>query len=82
MNLKQYKKVCIACDRILDAASKNDEIISFPILHVIREHPEYLKLYNFIFSKTRNIETKPFNLFKKLNLPLKKIELSVLYLAV
>ena len=68
MNLKQYKKVCIACDRILDAASKNDEIISFPILHVIREHPEYLKLYNFIFSKTRNIETKPFNLFKKLNL--------------
>ena len=43
MNLQQYKKICSACDRILHSAGNNDEIVSFPILHVIREHPEYLK---------------------------------------
>ena len=68
MNLKQYKKVCIACDKILDAASNNDEIVSFPILHVISEHPVFLKTYDFIFSKNRNIESKSLNLFKKLNI--------------
>ena len=68
MNLKQYKKVCIACDKILDAASNNDEIVSFPILHVLREHPVFLKPYNFIFSKARSVESKPLNLFKKLNI--------------
>jgi len=68
MNLKQYKKVCVACDKILDAASNNDEIISFPILHVLREHPVFFKPYSFIFSKAKSVESKSLNLFKKLNI--------------
>ncbi len=66
MNLQEYKKICSACDRILNLASNNDEIVAFPILHVIREHPEYLKMYDFIFPKSRNFKSKPFKLFRKL----------------
>ena len=56
INLDQYKKICIACDKILNTASDNDEIISIPILHVIREHPEFLKNYGFIYSTARRLK--------------------------
>ena len=68
MNIQQYKKICSACDRILHSAGNNDEIVSFPILHVIREHPEYLKQYNFIFPQALNIKSKSFRFLKKLNI--------------
>ena len=63
VNLEQYKKICIACDRVLNAASDNDEIISMPILHVIREHPEFLKKYGFIYSANKNLSPKSKNIF-------------------
>jgi len=58
INLEQYKKICIACDGILNAASDNDEIISIPLLHVIREHPEFLKKYGFIYSLDRILKSR------------------------
>ena len=58
INLEQYKKICIACDGILNAASDNDEIISIPLLHVIREHPEFLKKYGFIYSADRILKSR------------------------
>ena len=66
IDLQQYKNLCIACDKILDDASDNDEVVSIPMLHVLREHPECLKFYNFIFSKKRNIKSRSLDLFKKL----------------
>ncbi len=58
IDLQQYKVLCRACDKILDDASDNDEVVSIPMLHVLREHPECLKFYNFIFSKKRNIKSR------------------------
>jgi hypothetical protein len=66
INLGQYKKICIACDKILHIASDKDEIISIPILHVIREHPEFLEKYNFIYSKTNSVRIKSEKIFNKL----------------
>lgn len=70
IDLLQYKNLCIASDKILDAASSIDEIVSIPILHVLREHPEFLKLYNFIFNNDNNSESnnKTKNLFKVFSL--------------
>jgi len=58
INLEQYKKICIACDEILNTASDNDEIISIPLLHVIREHPEFLKKYSFIYSVDKILKSR------------------------
>ena len=65
INLKQYRSLCKASDLILDAASDNDEIVSIPMLHVLREHPQCLKLYEFIFNKGSNYQAQSINLFKK-----------------
>ena len=66
IDLQQYKTICIACDKILDAASGIDEVVSIPMLHVLREHPQCLKLYNFIFNEDKNFKSKSVNLLKKL----------------
>ena len=66
IDLQQYKDLCIACDKILDDASDLDEVISIPILHVLREHPHWLKQYNFLFNEYKNYKYKSKNLFKKL----------------
>jgi len=66
IDLQQYKNLCIACDKILEDASDNDEVVSIPMLHVLREHPQCLKLYNFIFNEDKNFKSKSINLLKKL----------------
>ena len=66
MNLKQYKIICMACDRILNIASDNDSIVSIPILHVIREHPEFVKKYNFIYPRIRETKSKSIKKFNKI----------------
>ena len=65
IDLQQYKTVCKACDKILDAASDVDEVVSIPMLHVVREHPQCLKLYNFIFNEEKNFKSRSVNLLKK-----------------
>ena len=65
IDLQQYKKVCLACDKILNSASDNDEVVAIPILHVLREHPQCLKLYNFLFNEEKNLKSSSLNLFKK-----------------
>jgi len=66
IDLQQYKKVCAACDKILEAASEIDEVVSIPMLHVLREHPECLNRYNFLFSKQNKSKSKSISLLKKL----------------
>ena len=65
IDLQQYKKVCVACDKILEAASDLDEVVSIPMLHVLREHPQCLRSYSFIFNKENKIKSKSINLLKK-----------------
>ena len=65
IDLQQYKKVCVACDKILEAASGIDEVVSIPLLHVLREHPQCLNRYNFIFNKQNKIKSQYINLLKK-----------------
>lgn len=53
MNEKQYLELCETCDRVLLAPDSKMERVAIPWLHVIREHPVFLKNYNDIFeSKT------------------------------
>lgn len=65
IDLQQYKKVCLASDKILNSASDNDEVVAIPMLHVLREHPQCLKLYNFLFNEEKNLKSSSLNLFKK-----------------
>lgn len=49
MNYDDYKLLCKTCDSILE---KNKSIyrVAIPLLHVIREHPIFLKQYQFLFE--------------------------------
>jgi len=40
-----YRSICVACDHILLAADSTIERVSIPWLHVVREHPVFLKSY-------------------------------------
>ena len=73
ISLHQYKKICEATDKILDAVPDSDEIVSIPMLHVIREHPEYLKPYNFLFGKGKPKPYKTENLYKKLSVLIRSV---------
>ena len=45
MNENEYKELCVACDRLLLAPDATIERIAIPWLHVIREHPVFLRGY-------------------------------------
>ena len=53
MNEQLYRSLCVACDRILLAADSTIERVSIPWLHVVREHPSFLKNYNEIVENKR-----------------------------
>ena len=57
MDLKFYRKICWACDEILKHSIKRKEVVAVPLLHVLREHPEWLKQYNFLLSKGESVST-------------------------
>jgi hypothetical protein len=65
IDLKQYKTLCKAGDLILDSALDRDEIVSIPLLHVLREHPQCLKSYEFVFNRNINFKANSSNLFNK-----------------
>lgn len=52
MNEEQYLQVCEACDRALLAPESTLERMSIPWLHVLREHPSFLKNYEALFASS------------------------------
>ncbi len=56
MNSSQYKKLCKACDNLLNSAQPDLSRVAISWLHVIREHPVFLNKYSSIFIKEAGIE--------------------------
>ncbi len=50
LNEEQYRQVCEACDRVLEMPGSSVERMSIPWLHVLREHPSFLKDYEELFE--------------------------------
>lgn len=50
MTEKQYKELCQICDKILLLPDSTIERVAIPWLHVIREHPIFLKNYDYVFK--------------------------------
>jgi len=50
INEKQYLELCKVCNSVLLAEDSKIERVAIPWLHVIREHPIFLKNYNDIFE--------------------------------
>jgi hypothetical protein len=50
LNEEQYKQVCEACDRVLEMPGSTLGRMSIPWLHVLREHPSFLKDYEGLFA--------------------------------
>ncbi len=53
MNTGQYKLLCKTCDSILEE-NKSIYRVAIPLLHVIKEHPSFLKRYQFLFASVSN----------------------------
>lgn len=49
VNEEEYKLICESCDRLLLAPNVPPERVAISWLHVIREHPVFLKAYQSIF---------------------------------
>lgn len=65
MNEEQYRQVCEACDSVLLSPDAHLETAAIPWLHVIREHPSFLKDYEDLFdepSQTSSIRRLRFEL--------------------
>lgn len=60
LNEEQYLQVCEACDHVLLASDSTLETVAIPWLHVIREHPSFLKDYEDLFLDlgTTNLKKK------------------------
>ncbi|RTY34209.1 hypothetical protein EKD00_08515 [Chlorobium phaeovibrioides] len=54
MNESQYRRICIVCDYILNAKDSTIERVAIPWLHIIREHPVFLKNYTDLLYSKRN----------------------------
>lgn len=54
----QYKELCLICDKILLASESTFDRIAIPFLHVVRESPNLLRKYNFIFSNNSRFYTR------------------------
>jgi hypothetical protein len=55
LNEEQYKQVCEACDRVLEMPGSTLERMSIPWLHVLREHPSFLKGYEGLFAASTTL---------------------------
>ena len=54
MNEEQYQELCNLCDKTLLAQDSKIERVANPWLHVIREHPVFLKNYIELFEPTHS----------------------------
>ena len=54
---QKYKKLCNFCDKILLSSSGNhlDAFVHNSWLHIINEHPNFLKPYHYLFSNISHI---------------------------
>lgn len=50
MNIRDYYKLCDICDNILLDNKSTETTISMSSLHIIRDHPVFLKQYDSIYS--------------------------------
>lgn len=50
MDLENYRKLCSVCDRLLMAPNVSIARIANPWLHIVREHPHFLRRYEYLFS--------------------------------
>jgi len=53
LNEAQYRAVCEICDRILLASDSTTERVAITWLHIVREHPIFLKRYEDLFEIAR-----------------------------
>ena len=51
MTEAEYRSLCLACDRALLAADSTAERIAISWLHVVREHPVFLRQYEDLFAE-------------------------------
>jgi hypothetical protein len=58
LNEEQYRQVCEACDSVLLSPDAHLETAAIPWLHVIREHPSFLKDYEDLFDKPGQTSSK------------------------
>ncbi len=56
LNKQQYHKLSKICDELLLAKHTPKEVIAITYLHIIREHPELLKQYLYLFYKLTKIK--------------------------
>jgi len=57
LNEEQYRQVCEACDSVLLSPDANRVTMAIPWLHVIREHPSFLKEYVELFAPSNALAT-------------------------
>ena len=65
MNKDQYQQLCYLTDEILKECAENSVSVAISWLHIIREHPVFLKDYEFLF-KNESWCVFQFNLLKRL----------------
>ena len=56
MNEQNFKKLCHTCDEILTSHTISTSKVAIPWLHIIREHPIFLKRYECLFSLKNSLE--------------------------
>ena len=53
MNIYQYQYLCRVADEILLAQDSSHVRVAIPWLHIVREHPFFIKNYEFLFEQKR-----------------------------
>lgn len=74
MDQKQFERLTIACDIVLEKFSANYAIVAIPWLHVLNAHPNSLVKYQHVFAKrnwvsfmTRILYSKMYMLYQLFN---------------
>ena len=57
MNESQYQAICDACDSLLASDDSSFERVAIHHLHVIREHPTYLGIYESALAESQSLDS-------------------------
>lgn len=55
---EEYIELCNVFNQILNLDEELEELIAVPWMHIIREHPEFLMRYQFLFTRNKSILTR------------------------